>query len=198
MGSNYQDEFDAAVASLDGAPRLLLHACCAPCSTRALELVSPHFATDILFYNPNIRPAAEYELRLETLRRLLGQMPLPSSVRLLDAPHRAGDFDAVAKGLETEPEGGARCARCIELRLRETARYAKAWGYDFFATTLTVGPRKNAELINTLGYKIASEYGVAWLPADFKKRDGYRRSVELSKLYGLYRQAYCGCLPVNG
>ena len=193
MPQNYQLLFEKAVSEVNYTPRLLLHVCCAPCATRALEVMSPYFSIDILFYNPNIQPKAEYEKRLFSLELLLKSMPLPNAARLLGAPYRGGDFSFAAAGYEQEPEGGARCSRCFELRLREAGKLAREGGYDFFSTTLTVGPRKSAEVINELGFQISGQIGVPWLPADFKKRDGYRRSVELSGKYGLYRQNYCGC-----
>jgi len=193
MPQNYQLLFEKTISGIEGVPRLLLHVCCAPCATRALEVASPHFAVDLLFYNPNIQPEAEYEKRLLNLELLLKSMPLTNGVRLLEAPYRSGDFAIASSGYEHESEGGERCTRCFELRLRAAGALARAGGYDYFSTTLTVGPRKNAEVINELGFRISGEAGVPWLPADFKKRDGYRRSVELSSEYGLYRQNYCGC-----
>ena len=190
---NYQKKLDTLLASLDTPPRLLLQGCCGPCSSYVLEYLTQYFDVTLLFYNPNIRPEAEYVRRLDTLRQLLASMPTARPVTLLETGWRGAEFEAVAKGLEAEPEGGARCTRCFLLRLEETAKQAKAGGFDFFGTTLTVSPHKNAELLNTIGLDFEQKYGVRWLPSDFKKRNGYLRSIQLSKEYGLYRQEYCGC-----
>lgn len=193
---NYQLELDGVINGLTSpgkAPRLLLHACCAPCASYVLEYLSPHFKIDIFFYNPNIQPPEEYEKRLDAMRLLLRSLETVNPVSLLSAGYRGGEFSA-ASGLEDEPEGGARCGVCFGLRLREAAKAAKSGGYDYFCSTLTVGPRKNAVAINSAGFAAGQEYGVGWLPSDFKKRGGYQRSVELSKKLGLYRQNYCGCM----
>ncbi len=194
MVRNYSRELDVLVASLDGRrPRLLLHSCCGPCSSAVLEAVTPHFETTVFFYNPNILPAEEYEKRLWWQRYLLERAPFAAGVGLIVPDRDEAAFRAAAAGLEDAPEGGARCAECFQLRLRRTAEAAKAGGYDWFATTLTVSPHKNAPLINAIGEALSAELGIAWLPSDFKKKDGYRRSIELSREYGLYRQAWCGC-----
>ena len=190
---NYQKELDGVIGGLTGRPRILLQSCCGPCSSYVLEYLTRHFDVTVLYYNPNIRPEAEYEKRLETLKQLLAAMPMDHPPVLVEPGWRGGEFAQAAKGLENEPEGGARCAVCFRLRLEETARQAAAGGYDFFGTTLTVSPHKNAPLINTIGEELGEKYGVKWLPSDFKKRDGYLRSIQLSKEYGLYRQEYCGC-----
>ncbi len=190
---NYQKELDGLTAGLTARPRLLLQACCGPCSSSVLEYVTGYFDVTLLFYDPNIRPEAEYEKRLATLKQLLSSMPLEHPPALIEPGWRGEDFLAAARGLEAEPEGGARCAVCFRLRLEETAKRAAADGYDYFGTTLTVSPHKNAPLINAIGEELGQKYGVAWLPSDFKKRDGYLRSIRLSQQYGLYRQDYCGC-----
>ena len=190
---NYQKELDGLTAGLTARPRLLLQACCGPCSSSVLEYVTAYFDVTLLFYDPNIRPEAEYEKRLATLKQLLAAMPLEHPPALIEPGWRGEDFLAAARGLEAEPEGGARCAVCFRLRLEETAKRAAADGYDYFGTTLTVSPHKNAPLINAIGEELGQKYGVAWLPSDFKKRDGYLRSIRLSQQYGLYRQDYCGC-----
>jgi len=194
MIRQYQKEMETLIASLDGErPALLLHSCCGPCSSAVLERLTPHFAVTVFFYNPNILPAEEFEKRLFWLRRLLAEAPFARDTALI-VPERDEDaFRAAAAGMEHLPEGGARCASCFELRLRRTAEAAREGGFPYFATTLTVSPHKNAPLINALGERLAGETGVRWLPSDFKKRDGYRRSIELSREYGLYRQAWCGC-----
>ena len=160
-----------------------------------LETLTPFFAVTVFFYNPNILPAEEFERRLRWQRTLLERAPFARGVELLVPPREEEAFTALAAGREGEPEGGGRCGDCYALRLDRTARAARAGGFDFFATTLTVSPHKNAPRINALGERLGAEQGVAWLPGDFKKRDGYRRSVALSREYGLYRQAWCGCAP---
>ena len=190
---NYQNQLDAVTATLRSRPSLLLQSCCGPCSSYVLEYLTKYFTVTAFFYNPNIRPEAEYEKRLDTLKQLLASMPTQTPTALLEPGWRGEDFEQAARGLECEPEGGARCAVCFRLRLEETARVAAEWGFDWFGTTLTVSPHKDAELINTIGYELEREYGVRWLPSDFKKRDGYLRSIQLSKEYDLYRQEYCGC-----
>jgi predicted adenine nucleotide alpha hydrolase (AANH) superfamily ATPase len=187
---NYDLEMERELSRVTGTPSLLLHCCCAPCATTALERLVPRLSVTALYYNPNIMPTTEYELRLGALQKLLGRYP---NVPLLADEYDDAPFLTVARGLERETEGGARCALCFELRLRETARRARDGGFDCFATTLTTGPRKNAEVINAIGEKLAAEYNVRYLPTDLKKRGGYQRSVALSSEFGLYRQRYCGC-----
>ena len=170
--------------------RLLLHSCCAPCSSYCLEEVARYVKTTVLYYNPNLDSEEEYLRRKGEQVRYLSETGLAD---LLDCDYSPEDFQKVARGLENEKEGGARCKECFELRLRKTAQEAKKGGYDLFGTTLTLSPLKNAALINALGEKIGREVGVQYLPTDFKKRGGYLRSVELSKEHNLYRQNYCGC-----
>lgn len=190
---NYALEMDKVVASLGGRrPSLLLHSCCGPCSTAVLEVLCPHFAVTLLYYDPNIQPEAEYALRLENQLRVLRE--LHPEVALLPCEYDGAAFTAAARGLEGEPEGGARCTVCFRLRLGYTARAAAEGGFEFFCTTLSVSPHKDAERLNAIGAELGEKYGVRYLPSDFKKRDGYRRSIELSKSLGLYRQNYCGCL----
>ncbi len=190
---NYQKELDGVLAGLEKRPSLLLQCCCGPCSSYVLEYLTAHFDVTAYFYNPNIRPEAEYEKRLETLKKLLSAMPMEHPPGLLEPGWRGEEFLAAARGLETEPEGGARCTECFRLRLGQTARTAAEWGFDFFGTTLTVSPHKDAQRINAIGFALQKEYGVKWLPSDFKKRNGYLRSIQLSREYDLYRQDYCGC-----
>ena len=190
---NYQKELDTVTGGLTGRPSLLLQACCGPCSSYVLEYMTKYFDVTVLFYNPNIRPEAEYDKRLATLKQLLAAMPMDHPPALMEPGWRGEEFEKAVKGLEHEPEGGARCSVCFRLRLEETARMAAEWGFDYFGTTLTVSPHKNAEAINAIGENLAAEYEVKWLPSDFKKRNGYLRSIQLSKEYGLYRQEYCGC-----
>ena len=172
---------------------LLLHACCAPCSSYVLEYLSQFFDITLFFFNPNITPAQEYDFRAQELSRLIGEMPLTSSVKLLCGRYDPEEFYDIAKGKEELDEGGARCYECYKLRLRESARVAKEQGFDFFCTTLSISPYKNAEWLNTIGAELAAEYGIEYLFSDFKKKNGYKRSCELSALYSLYRQDYCGC-----
>ena len=191
MKRNYQLELDRITASLSGRPRLLLHSCCGPCSSYVLEYLTRYFEVFLSYYNPNIQPRAEYDLRLENQLRVLGRIP---GVTLVPCGYDGGAYDEAVRGLEDEPEGGARCTECFKLRLDFAAREAKRLGCDYFATTLTVSPHKDAQRINAIGEALAGKYGVKWLPGDFKKRDGYKRSIELSREFGLYRQNYCGCL----
>jgi len=189
---NYQQKTDEAISALGGRkPRLLLQVCCGPCSSYVLEYLTAYFDVTVLYYNPNTQPREEYERRGQWLKAVLTHYP---DVKLLDCPYDGEAFEKVSKGLEKEPEGGARCTKCFELRLCETAKRAKAEGFDWFCTTLSVSPYKDADRLNGIGAALAEEYGVRFLPSDFKKHGGYQRSIELSKRWGLYRQEYCGCL----
>lgn len=199
---NYQKKLDQIIQEISAnneRPRLLLHSCCGPCSSYCLEYLKDHFEITVFYYNPNIYPFEEYEHRLSEQERLINEMKdeLNTDIRLLTIPYDHEEFLCAAKGLENEKEGGARCSKCFELRLKKTAETAVTMNMDYFATTLTVSPHKNADLINRIGEKTALELagtsGLMWLPSDFKKNDGYKRSIELSKKYGLYRQNYCGC-----
>ncbi|MBQ4434906.1 MAG: epoxyqueuosine reductase QueH [Clostridia bacterium] len=175
-------------------PRLLLHVCCAPCSTACLEKLTEAFEVTCFYYNPNIEPEAEFERRFAELVRLTGEMPMAGVPEVVKGAYEHERFFELAKGLEDVPEGGERCTRCYRLRLEETARAAKAGGYDYFTTTLSVSPYKNAEKLNRIGAELAEAYGVPYLFSDFKKYDGYLRSIRLSGEYHLYRQDYCGCV----
>ncbi len=181
--------------SQHGTPRLLLHACCAPCSSYVLEYLTHYFDITVYFYNPNITDAIEYQKRADELLRLIREMPHENSIRPIICPHSPDAFYKIASGLETLPEGGARCFSCYRERLTATAAYMAVHKgeFDYFATTLTVSPHKNAAKLNEIGMELAETYGIAWLPSDFKKREGYKRSIELSAQYGLYRQDFCGC-----
>ena len=194
---NYQKLLEQEIKKnleADRIPSLLLHSCCAPCSSYVLEYLSDYFNITVLYYNPNIYPAEEYQYRTEELKRLIGAMPLKHPVQFRAAPYEPEAFYAIAKGYEKEPEGGERCFRCYELRLREAAKAAADEGFDYFTTTLSISPLKNAEKLNSIGKQLAEEYDVPYLYSDFKKKNGYKRSVELSKQYDLYRQNYCGCI----
>ena len=191
---NYQRELDRIIEKNgETRPKVLLHVCCGPCSSAVLEYLTQYFDLTLLWYNPNIYPEAEFELRLETLKKLIVDMGLADKVRLLTEAHRSDEYYARVKGLEDEPEGGKRCTECFRLRLEEAAKAAKAGGFDYFCTTLTLSRHKDAVRINTLAEEIAAREGVQWLPSDFKKRDGENRSIELCELYHVYRQLYCGC-----
>lgn len=189
----YQKEQEQIIASLKGTPTLLLHSCCGPCSSHCLEVLAEHFFVTVLWYNPNIHPEKEYFLRLEHQKKLIDALRVKYPVSLITAEYTPQEYFSAVKGLETEPEGGQRCSVCFAQRLELTARTAKEKGFDFFTTTLTVSPHKNADIINTIGREMAEKYQIAFLPSDFKKKNGYQRSIELSRQFELYRQNYCGC-----
>ncbi len=197
MNINYQKELDGIIEenTLKGRiPTLLLHACCAPCSSYCLEYLSKYFKITVLYYNPNISAKDEYDRRVEELRRLTGEMPFENPVEVIYDRYEPSEFYEAVKGLEHVHEGGERCFKCYELRLREAAEVASRMGFDYFTTTLTISPLKNSAKLNEIGQMLGEEYHVTHLPSDFKKRDGYKRSTVLSKEYGLYRQDYCGCV----
>ncbi len=194
---NYQKELDKIIKKLEEekrVPTLLLHSCCAPCSSYVLEYLSNYFSITVFYYNPNISPESEYTKRIWEQQMLIDKLPTKHPVTFVAGPYDSDRFYDMARGLEREKEGGERCFRCYELRLREAAEMAKKAEFDFFTTTLSISPLKNAQKLNEIGMRLAEEYGVAYLPSDFKKKNGYKRSVELSKEYGLYRQDYCGCV----
>lgn len=194
MKRNYQKELDGIIRSLDGRrARVLLHSCCGPCSSAVLEYLTQFFDVTLLWYNPNLYPEAEFERRLATQRELIDKMGLADRVSVLAEPWRSAEYVSAAEGLEAEPEGGRRCTACFRLRLEETARQAKARGFDYFCTTLSLSRYKDAVRINALGEELAAKYGVPWLPSDFKKQGREQRSTQLARQYGLYQQRYCGC-----
>ena len=193
MKINYQAEMEAEIAALNGRrPTLLLHSCCGPCSSAVIERLAEHFRLTLYYYNPNIEPEAEYRRRLAEQERLLTL--LPGGLSLLPCEYDHDAFSAFAQAMADEPEGGKRCLFCFALRLGQTARAAKENGFEYFTTTLSVSPHKNAEVLNAIGEGIARQLGVRYLTADFKKKNGYLRSLQLSKAFDLYRQDYCGCL----
>lgn len=192
--TNYQKKLEEIINGLGGRKKLLLHGCCAPCSSYVIEYLTEFFDITLLYYNPNISPQSEYKKRIGEVKRLISEMPLKSEVSLLEGRYDPEEFFDIAKGLEQLPEGGERCFRCYRLRLEEAAKAAKDGGFDFFTTTLSISPHKNAEKLNEIGVELEKKYGVRYLYADFKKREGYKRSIELSRIYGLYRQNYCGCV----
>jgi predicted adenine nucleotide alpha hydrolase (AANH) superfamily ATPase len=194
---NYQKEMEEKLAEFSRGgrvPRLLLHSCCAPCSSYVFEYLTEHFEIVDFFYNPNISPAEEYRKRVDEIRRLIGEMPQKHPILFTEGRYEPEEFFAMAKGMEDIPEGGARCFACYEMRLRAAAKAAAAEGCDYFTTTLTISPLKNAEKLNEIGEKMGQIYGVPYLVSDFKKKNGFKRSTELSAEYGLYRQNYCGCV----
>lgn len=196
---NYQKELEKILGKLDGwgsaAPGLLLHSCCAPCSSYCMEYLREYFRLTVFYYNPNITEREEYRKRVQEELRLIEAYNMRGKkIEVIEGDYEPDRFLEMAKGLETCAEGGERCFGCYELRLRKTAELAKKMNFDYFTTTLTISPLKNAAKLNEIGERLAEEYGVRWLPSDFKKRGGYQRSIELSKEYGLYRQNYCGCV----
>lgn len=176
------------------APTLLLHSCCAPCSSYVLEYLSQYFCITVFYYNPNIYPEEEYRMRVREQQEFIRRFPAKYPISFLEGDYDTARFYEIAKGLEQLPEGGGRCFRCYELRLREAGELAREKGFDYFTTTLSISPLKNAEKLNEIGQRIGAELGVAYLCSDFKKKNGYKRSTELSKEYGMYRQDYCGCV----
>lgn len=208
---NYQRELDNVLEGLEHRPSLLLHSCCGPCSSYVLTYLARYFDITVLYFNPNIYPPEEFNKRAGEQERLIKELNrdlrIPAGpgadpvmpegavdIKFLEGDYDPDVFFMMAKGLEEVPEGGERCFRCYELRMREAAAAAKEGGYDYFATTLSISPLKNAEKINEVGEALEKEYGVKHLPSDFKKREGYKQSIELSRKYDLYRQDYCGCV----
>ncbi len=192
---NYQKQLDELIANDGGSGKtLLLHSCCAPCSSYVIEYLSQYFRIIVFYYNPNLYPNEEYARRSSEQKRLIGEMETKYPVTYTDEGFDSREYYSRVKGLEHEPEGGARCRECFELRLERTAKKAVELGADYFATTLTISPMKDAQLLNEIGRSLSEKYGVAWLPSDFKKKNGYKRSIELSREHDLYRQDYCGCV----
>lgn len=194
---NYQRKLEEIIAreQKEGrVPSLLLHSCCAPCSSYVLEYLSEYFRITVLYYNPNISPAEEYEMRVAEQKRFIAELPVKHPVSFQAGEYVPEQFYSAVKGLEQCPEGGDRCAVCYEMRLREAAEAAVRGDFDYFTTTLSISPLKNAEKLNAIGKALSEEYGISYLYSDFKKKNGYKRSVELSAMYRLYRQDYCGCV----
>ncbi len=194
---NYQTRMESLIREHCGAgeiPRLLLHSCCGPCSSYCIETLSKHFQVTVLYYNPNIYPPEEYELRAREQERFIREFPTKYPVTFLEGRFNPQEFYDAVKGYEDVPEGGKRCFKCYELRLREAAEAAKDKGFDFFTTTLSISPLKNADKLNEIGKKLEEEYNVKYLYSDFKKKDGYKKSTEIAKQYDMYRQYYCGCV----
>lgn len=194
---NYQKELENTIAQHEErgeVPTLLLHSCCAPCSSYCLEYLSNHFRITVFYYNPNIYPEEEYYKRVEEQRRFIERLPAKYPIAFVEGDYETARFYEMAKGLENVKEGGERCYLCYELRLRESAIIAKEMGMDYFTTTLSISPLKDAKKLNEIGDALSMEYGIRYLNSDFKKKNGYKRSVELSEEYGMYRQYYCGCV----
>ena len=194
---NYQKELDKLICEFDKegrVPSLLLHSCCGPCSSYCIEYLSQYFNITVFYYNPNIYPDEEYYHRVKEQQRFINEFPVKHKVSFIEGDYDTDRFYEMAKGLENEPEKGARCHKCYDLRLRRTAEVAKEKGFDFFTTTLTISQMKDSQVLNEIGIKVAEDTGVSWLPSDFKKREGYKRSTEISKEYDMYRQDYCGCV----
>jgi len=194
---NYQKILDSELEKIQNqknTPLLLLHACCAPCSSYVLEYLTQYFNIILYYYNPNIFPETEYKYRLSELERLISEMPLKNKIRITPAEYNPDLFCKLAEGLENLPERGLRCQKCIELRLRKTAEKALELKADYFTTTLTISPYKDSIYINQTGAELEKQYGIKYLFSDFKKRNGYKRSIQLSSQYNLYRQNFCGCI----
>ena len=197
MAENYQRILDDELGRITEnghVPSLLLHSCCAPCSSYVLEYLSRYFTITVLYYNPNISPAEEFYLRAEEQRRLINEMPQHHPISLIVGEYTPERFNEIAKGHEDDPEGGERCFACYRLRLAQAARAAVEGGFDYFTTTLSISPLKNAAKLNEIGKELSEQYDIAYLYSDFKKKEGYKRSCQLSAEYGLYRQDYCGCI----
>ncbi len=191
MKTNYNTVMEEIINNLKSKPKLLLHACCGVCSSAVIERLNDIFDITILFYNPNIYPEKEYQKRLETQRKIINK--LNKNIKLLEIGYNKEDFEKIAQGLEKEKEGGKRCIKCYHLRLEKTAKIAKEKNYDYFCTTLSISPYKHSSTLNNLGKALENKYKIKYLYSDFKKKNGYKRSVELAKKYNLYRQTYCGC-----
>ena len=193
MNENYFKLGQKQIENMGGKKKLLLHSCCAPCSSHVISYLTNFFDITILYYNPNISPKDEYDKRKKEQIRLIKEIDKVNNIDIIDCDYDNDLYEEKIKGLENEPERGSRCTICFELRLSKTAKYAKELGYDYFCSTLTVSPYKNSKLLNEIGKKMEELYGVTWLYSDFKKENGYKHSIELSKKYNLYRQDYCGC-----
>ncbi len=194
---NYQVVMEQLIKEncIDGkVPKLLLHSCCGPCSTYCISVLAKYFDVTVFYYNPNIYPPDEYTMRAAEQQRFIEQFPVEHPVSFVEGVYDTGSFYEMAKGLEDVPEGGERCFKCYELRLRESAKYASEHGFDFFTTTLSISPLKNAAKLNEIGGMLEREYNIKYLYSDFKKKEGYKKSTEISREYDMYRQYYCGCV----
>ena len=194
MNINYHKLCLEEISKLNYTPKILLHSCCAPCSSYVITFLSNYFDITILYYNPNIAPQEEYEKRKNEQIKLIKTLNTKNKLDFLDCDYENNIYNEVIKGYENIPEGGSRCHICFNLRLEKTAKLAKLNNYDYFCSTLTVSPHKNSKVINEIGEKISNKYNIKWLYSDFKKNEGFKQSIELSKKYDLYRQDYCGCI----
>lgn len=197
MNENYYLLFEKQIENIKEKkyiPSLLLHSCCAPCSSQVITSLTNYFDITILYYNPNIYPEEEYLKRKKEQIKLIKEINNINKLEIIDCDYDNDIYEQEIKGLENEQEGGSRCYKCFNLRLNKTAQIAKENNYDFFSTTLTISPYKNSKLINIIGKDLEKKYNITWLYSDHKKRDGYKKSIELSKKYNLYRQNYCGCI----
>ena len=194
MNINYDNVFKDIIKNIKETPCVLLHSCCAPCSSQVLARLSDYFLVTVLYYNPNIEPFSEYEKRKEEQKRFIKSFPSKNQISFLDCDYENEKFKIIAKGLENIPEGGERCHKCYTLRMEKTASLAKENNFDYFCTTLSVSPFKNSRVLNEIGNMLEKKYDIKYLYSDFKKEDGYKKSIEYSKKYNLYRQNYCGCI----
>lgn len=190
---NYQIVLDNVIKKLNYVPKLLLHVCCAPCSSYVLEYLSNYFEITVFYYNPNIDTINEYNKRMEESKRFSNTIKTKYPISFIEIGYLNDEYEHIIKGLENEKEGGKRCLECYRLRLRKTAEYAKKYNFDYFTTTLTISPYKSSAIINSIANEIEKDYNIKYLYSDFKKREGYKRSIVLSNIYNLYRQNYCGC-----
>lgn len=198
---NYQKKLDDIINDLKNnnkKPKLLVHSCCAPCSSYVLDYLNEFFNISVLYYNPNISPKEEYDYRKNEQKRFISEKKWINPINFIDCDYENDVFEKAVENLKNEPEGGARCEVCFKLRLEKTAQLAKSLNFDYFVTTLSISPLKNADLLNKIGNSLSEKYGVTYLPSDFKKREGYKKSIAFSKEYNLYRQNYCGCLYSKG
>ncbi len=194
MKIDYQKKLEEILNEIKEPKKLLLHSCCAPCSSYVLEYLSKYFKITVFYYNPNISIKEEFEKRLKEQVRLINEMDTVNKIDIIEGKYENDKYEETIKGLENEKEGGNRCFKCYRLRMEETAKLAKKLNYDYFTTTLSISPYKNAAKLNEIGEDLEKEYNIKYLYADFKKKNGYKRSIELSKIYKLYRQNYCGCI----
>ena len=193
---NYQKKLDKIISEIsekNSTPTLLLHSCCAPCSSYVLTYLAEYFKITVFYYNPNIYPESEYNYRVNEVKRLIEELPVKNKISFVEGEYDPNLFFETVKGLENEEEGGERCFKCYELRIKEAAEIAKSDGFDYYTTTLSISPHKNAEKLNEIGERYADEK-TRHLPSDFKKKNGFKESVRLSEKYNLYRQNYCGCV----
>ena len=194
---NYQKELEKTLENIkksETVPKLFLHSCCAPCSSYVLEYLSEYFEITVFYYNPNIYPKEEYLYRVEEQQKLISELKTKNPIHFEEGVYDTDNFYSITKGMENLPEGGERCFKCYKMRLEKTAEYAAKKGFDYFTTTLSISPYKNAQKLNEIGEIISLEKNIKYLHSDFKKKNGYRRSIELSDIYRLYRQDYCGCI----